>query len=196
MAELLPTDPNDPNASHPDATSLDEYFLSGQHPLDPLRETSMPTPERCSNAQLNRSAEALGRGMGNAVAGVKSLPRQFDRLRSRIHLVNPTATSDDLVSSASDVVGDWRDAMESGVSEAAESAKRYRSVLAELADRKMQELRHRVERRYFALRRELHHRGDKLRRESSEQPLQFIASCSAAGFVAGIVLRVWRSNHE
>jgi hypothetical protein len=110
--------------------------------------------------------------------------------------VNPAATSDDLTSSAGDVVGDWRDAVESGVSEATESARRYRSIIAELADRKIQELRRRGERRYFALRRDLRGRTDRLRRQTSEQPLQFIATCAAAAFAMGIVLRIWRSNHE
>ncbi len=172
MVEPFRTDTKDPKASQPDASSLNEYFLSGQHSLDVPPEIFMPAPERCSNSQLNRSAEALGRGVGNAVAGVKNLPRQLDRLRSRIHLVHPAVTSDDLTSAADDVVGEWRDAVESGVSEAAESAKRYRSIFVELADRKMQELRSRGERRYFALRRELNHRTDKLRRESSEQPIR------------------------
>lgn len=196
MAEPFRTDTKDPKASQADPPSLNEYFLSGQHSLDALPEILTRTPERRSNAPLTRSAEALGRSVGNAVAGVKNLPRQLDQLRSRIHLVTASATSDELTSSAGDVVGEWRDAMESGVSEAAESAKRYRSIFAELADRKMQELKRRGEWRYFALRRELHHRADRLRRESSEQPVKFIAACAAAAFGTGILLRIWRSSHE
>lgn len=95
-----------------------------------------------------------------------------------------------------DVGGEWRDALESGVAQAAGTARTYRSIMAELANRQMLELRRRSERRYFALRRDLHHRLDKISRLSSEEPLHFIAGCAGAAFVLGVVLRVWRSNHE
>jgi hypothetical protein len=175
---------------------MDESVLPGTEAPSALPEMSpLEALERPGNPQLNRSAEALGRGMGNAVAGVKRLPGQFGRLRSKIHLVNPKDTSE-LLTRSGEVGGEWRDALESGVAQAAGTARTYRSIMADLANRQMLELRERSERRYFALRRDLRHRLDKISRMSSEEPLQFIARCAGAAFVMGVALRVWRSNHE
>lgn len=197
MAEPSRTASNLNQTAYTGAPSLEESVLTGKAPLPELPETSVvAAPGRSSNAQLNRSAEALGRGMGNAVAGVKNLPRQFDRLRSRIHLVRPEPPCGSLVGAGSDVAGDWRDVVESGASEAVRTARRYRSVIADRASQRLQELRWRAERRLYALQRDLRHRADKVRRTSSEAPLQFIAGCAGAAFVVGVTLRIWRSNHD
>ena len=189
MADPSPRDTNSHNLSY-----LRTSPTSSATVPEPTEALADRAPERSINPQLNWSAEALGRGMGNAVASVKSLPLQFERLRSKIHLVH--SENDSLLTSSGEVVGEWRDAVESSVAEAAETAIKYRSVLAEVASRRMQELRWRGERRYFAVRRDLHYRLDKLRRLSSEEPLQFIAGCAGAAFVLGLALRIWRSSHE
>jgi hypothetical protein len=197
VADPSRTDRTLNQAGYSGAPSHDEPFRTATGPLPELPETSTVVVPGCSsNSQLNRSAEALGRGMGNAVAGVKSLPRQFDRLRSRIHLVSQSSESEDLTSMAGEVVGGWRDAVESGVAEAAVTANRYRSLLGDRTSRGMQELKWRSERRLFALRRDLRHRLDKVRRTSSERPVQFIARCAGTAFALGVVLRIRRSNHE
>ncbi len=166
--------------------------------LPKLPETSeVSPPGRTMNASLNRSAEAVGRGMGNAVAGVRGLPQQFERLRSKIHVVRRSdGDVPELKGSAADVVGDWRDAAESGVSELKHTAQRYRSQIAERASQRLGDLRVRGLRNYFALRRAAQHRVEKLGRLQREEPLQMIAVYAAAAFVAGIALRVWRSNSE
>src|SRR6185312_10776749 len=72
---------------------------------------------RASNAQLNRSAEAVGRRVGNAVAGVRSIPQQVARLRARIHVEDRDPEPDRNSASVAEVAGDWRDAVEGSVSE-------------------------------------------------------------------------------
>lgn len=184
-------------AAHPERPLDEPLLTAGSEPLPELPETSaVAAPGRTSNAQLNRSAEAVGRGMGNAVAGMKSLPRQFDRLRSRIHLVSPGTASGYRSSTASEVAGEWRDAVEGGASQLSATAARYRSLIANRGSLRTQELRRRAERRLFALRRDLRHRGDKVRRMAYEQPVQFIVGCAGIGFAIGMALRIWRSNHE
>ena len=195
MAEPSRTDLN--LATHRgDRLIEDPVLTTGIEPLFELPETSaVAAPGRSSNAQLNRSAEAVGRGVGNAVAGVKRLPRQFDRLRSRIHLVSPDTSAEASVRT-SEVIGEWRDAVESGASELSAAATRYRSVFADRGSQRMRDLKWRAERRLFALRRDLRHRMDKVRRMASEEPMRFIVGCAGAGFAIGVALRVWRSNHE
>ncbi len=196
MAEPSQTDPNPHSRLSSSMTSTDESLLpETDAPLALPGTSTLQALQRPGNPQLNRSAEALGRSMGNAVAGVKNLPRQFDRLRSKIHLVHAVDSSEYSTSSG-EVVGEWRDALESSVAEAAETARKYRSIMAELASQRMRELRSVSQRRYFAVRRDLRHRLDKMHRFSSEEPLQFIAGCAATAFVVGVALRIGRSNHE
>ncbi len=162
-----------------------------------LPETSaVPGSGRASNAQLNRSAEAVGRTVGNAVAGVKSIPQQFDRLRSRIHLVDRYPEPEGYSTSLAEVAEDWRDAVEDSVSEMSEAANRYRVEFLDRACERLIAFRHYSERGYFTLRRNLKHRLEKVGRVSREEPLQFIATCAAAAFVLGVAMRVRRSNHE
>lgn len=196
MAERARTDPNLHNQLDPRNSSMEESLFPTTEPLSELpKATKVEAPELSGNPHLNRSAQALGRGMGNAVAGVKNLPRQFDRLRSSIHLVRDTDASEYLTSSG-EVAGKWRDAVESGVAEAAETARKYQSIMSEAASRQVQELRNRSVRRYFAARRNLRHRLEKISRLSFEEPLRFVAGCAGAAFMLGVALRVWRSNHE
>jgi hypothetical protein len=120
------------------------------------------------------------------------LPQQFDRLRSRIHLVGVPGPERDF----EELAGDWRDAVESSVSEMTETAKRYRAEFLGRANLRLYNLKHQGERHYYSLRRNLRHRLDKGRRLSSEQPLQFLAVCVGTAFALGVALRIWRSNHE
>lgn len=165
--------------------------------LPELPETSaVSAPGRTSNSHLNRSAEAVGRRMGNAVAGVRSIPQQFDRLRSRIHLVDRYPGPEAYNSSLAEVAGDWRDAVEGSVSEFSEAANRYRIEFLDRANDRMIAFRHNAERNYYALRRGANARLSKIRRVSREEPLQFISVCAGVAFVLGVSMRVWRSNHE
>jgi hypothetical protein len=181
MVEPSRTDSNLHNFSYPKRSLMDESIFPGATAQPELPVSVAGTPERPSNPQLIRSALALGRGMGSAVAGVKSLQQQFDRLRSKIHLVNAMDASQHLARSGA---------------EAAETAGKYQSIMSEVASLQIQELRRRSERSYFALRRDMRHRLEKVRRLSFEEPLRFIAGCAGAALVLGVALRVWRSNHE
>jgi hypothetical protein len=172
--------------------------LPGQEgALPELPETSaVSAPGRSSNAQLNRSAKAVGHRVGTAVAGVRNIPQHFDRLRSRIHLVNRSMPSDEAEPSFSEVAGDWRDAVEGSVSEMTHAVERYRMAFMDRANIRLRDIRLHGERSYYTLRRNVHYRTDKIRRLSAEQPLQFLAVTAATAFVLGVGLRLWRSNHD
>lgn len=173
-----------------------ESRLPGQEgALPELPETSaVSAPGRSSNAHLNRSAKAVGHRVGTAVAGVRNIPQQFDRLRSRIHLVNRDIPQQ--AASFSEVAGDWRDAVEGSVSEMTHAVERYRMAFMDRANVRLRDFRLHSERSYFTLRRNVHYRTDKIRRLSAEQPLQFLAVTAATAFVLGVGLRIWRSNHD
>lgn len=185
---------NDVRLEHlPAGTLSDEDRLPGEPLLPELPETSAASPrERSSNGQLNRSAQAVGHRVGCAVAGVRSLPQQFGRLRSRIHLVGSPSPDRDF----DELAGDWRDAVEGSVSEMSDAARRYQAEFMERANLRFAALKRRGERQYYTLRRNVWYRLDKVRRVSSEQPLEFIAFSAGTAFVLGAVLRIWRSNHE
>jgi hypothetical protein len=198
MAEIFPNNLPAENSSSGGISAGSSSIPPGQPgALPELPETSVVANSgRASNAHLNRSAEAVGRTVGNAVAGVKSIPQQFDRLRSRIHLVDRYPEPEGYSTSLAEVAEDWRDAVEDSVSEMSEAANRYRVEFLDRACERLVAFRHYSERGYFTLRRDLNHRLEKVGRVSREEPKQFIAICAVAAFALGVAMRVRRSNHE
>ncbi len=194
MAETFPNDVPAENSLNSSGSPGFPSAFPGQPGAPPeLPETSAV---RASNAQLNRSAEAVGRRVGNAVAGVRSIPQQVARLRSRIHLEDRYPEPDRNSTSLAEVAGDWRDAVEGSVSEMSQAANCYRVELLDRATERLLELQRYGERSYYRLRSRANARVDKVRRMSQEEPLQFIAGCAAAAFALGMAMRVWRSNYE
>ncbi len=180
---------------HNPAGARDPEVLPGTR-LDPPELPERATP--ASNPALNRSAEAVGRGVGTAVAGVRRLPQQLDKLRSRIHLVpgreSAAGAMADIKDSALETAADWRNAAEDTLGEFKDRAESYSYQVADRTNRSLEELRRRTEWRIVALRRTARQWLVIARHWESEQPLRVIGSCAAAAFVAGVALRIWRSN--
>ena len=162
--------------------------------LPELPESATPA----SNPALNRSAEAVGRGVGTAVAGVRRLPQQLGKLRSRIHLVPKTKHAEETISeirdSAMEAAADWRDAAEDSIAEFKDRARTYTDEITERTNRRFEDLRQRAEWGVGALRRSAHAWLETARQCESDHPLRFVGACLAAGFVAGVALRIWRSG--
>ncbi len=174
------------DVKYPSADPEGRDVSSKTAPLDlpGLPESASPA----SNPALNRSAEALGRGMGTAVAGVRRLPRQLDKLRSRIHVV-PRHDMSEIRESALEAAADWRDAAEDSIAEWKNRAELYAQDVAGHTNRRLEVLQRRMAANIATIRR-------KARRWEWDQPLKVIATCAAAGFVAGVALRIWRSNNN
>lgn len=156
-------------------------------------------PERASPANspaLNRSAEAVGRGVGTAVAGVRGLPRQFDKLRSRIHVVGAREGSRSVVEQARDTVERWREAAEQSTTELRDTAEGYTYELTDRTNRRLEDLRQRAVWRINRLRVVANRWLGQARHWQYERPLQLIGGCAAAAFAAGVALRIWRSNRD
>ena len=155
-------------------------------------------PERAapaSNPALNRSAQAVGRGVGTAVAGVRGLPRQFDKLRSRIHLVG-SQRSASLADEARNKVEQWREAAEQKTAEVKDRAELYAYEVTDRTNRRLEDFRQRTVWRINRLRVVANRWRGQARHWQYERPLQVIAGCAAAAFAAGVALRIWRSTSE
>lgn len=180
---------------HNPAGARDPEVLPGTR-LDPPELPERASP--ASNPALNRSAQAVGRGVGTAVAGVRRLPQQLDKLRSRIHLVpgreSAAGAMADIKDSALETAADWRNAAEDTLGEFKDRAESYSYQVADRTNRSLEELRRRTEWRIAKLRRTARQWLVIARHWESEQPLRVIGCCAAAAFVAGVALRIWRSN--
>jgi ElaB/YqjD/DUF883 family membrane-anchored ribosome-binding protein len=152
-----------------------------------------------SSPALNRSAAAVGRGVGTAVAGVRRLPHQFDKLRSHIHLVprrEAAAAVSEMYDSACEAAADWRDAAEETAVELKARAETYTHEASERSNRMVEDLRRRIEMRTDTLRRGTRAWVETARQWEAHQPLKFVAGCAMLTFAAGVALRVWRSSHD
>jgi ElaB/YqjD/DUF883 family membrane-anchored ribosome-binding protein len=193
MAEASRTDAAGRNMLY--SPGINENYEAAVEPrldLPELPEAATPA----SNPALNRSAEVVGRSVGNAVAGVRRLPQQFEKLRSRIHVVPRRRPGDGGTDDLKEAVADWRDAAEDTVSDLTHRVKNYTDEVSETAQRDWEEFRRRMEWRIDALRRDARRQLAAVRRWESEQPLYVIGACAAAAFVAGVALRIWRSNRD
>jgi len=179
---------------------------STRAPEDPMLEPQLDLPElpksstATGNPTLNRSAEAVGHTVGTAVAGVRRLPQQIDKLRSRIHLVprreRAAETISDIRESAEQAANEWRQFAEESAVELKQRAELYTDELSERTSRGWQDLRCRAEHRILTLRRQARRWIASARSWEAEQPLYVIGACAAAAFVAGVMVTVWRSNHR
>lgn len=172
----------------------------------PTGEAGAPTAEfpelsraaTPASPALNRSAEVVGRSVGTAVAGVRSLPQQIDKLRSRIHLVGEREALEARLSrmgdSAAHTVAEWRDSAEERLSELGDKAEAYAYRVTDRANHGLEDVRRQVQRRIVFLGRTIRRRGADFGRLRSEHPLQVIGGLALAAFAAGVTLRVWRSN--
>ena len=162
--------------------------------LHELPETASPA----NNPALNRSAELLGRSVGTAVAGVRSLPLQIDRLRSRIHLVGGREALESRLSgirdSAAEAVAEWRGSAEERLNELGQEAGAYAYHMTDRANHGLEDFSRELQRRVWFRRRTIRQRMAEFQHLQSEHPLKVIAAYAATGFVAGVSLRVWRSN--
>ena len=150
------------------------------------------TPAR--NPALNRSAETLGRSVGNAVVGVRELPRQFDKLRSRLQVVGkgtgPSAAS------LRETVDDLRAAAENKAAELKDKAEAYTYEASNRANRRLEELRQQARLRINLLRVRTRRWIGEARHWEYERPFRVVAISAAAAFALGVALRIWRSNSD
>lgn len=175
-----------PEVSRSDvARDLSPPAVAPEFDLPELPERASPA----SNPALNGLGEAVGRRVGTAVAGVRRLPQQIDKLRSKIHLV-------DRQSSTMKTAAELRDAAGQRISEFTDQAGQYTHEVADRANRRMDELKQRLQWRVDELRRSARRWMADAQHWETERPLQVIAGCAAAAFLLGVALRVRRSYRD
>jgi len=198
MANPWPSDPSPGARPNP----VDELLREENEERDRLTLPELPEHGTHSTA-LNRSAEVVGRSVGTAVAGVRSLP---GKVRSRLHLVGGRELRNTAMHATEqwhEAAEEWRDAALETVEDWREAAEQKASEMAETADRYTLRARYRLRQRlldwrYRAQRvqRRAWHRYRQAREWQPEEPLQVIAMCAGAAFLLGVTLRVWRSNSD
>ena len=189
MAEVWRTSAETPESST-NVTPTEDAAVAAYLP-EQLPE--LPAP--ASNPAWNRSAEAVGRGMGTAVNEVRRLPRRLDDLRSRIHLV-ARESAHDVRNSAEATATELRDAAELGLLELADKAAVYTSEMGWRAGNRLDHLRREARWKLEAVRAIVRYRAANVRRWRPERPLQVIVVSASAALALGVLLRVWRSNRD
>ena len=193
MAEVLRTE-----AASPDECQMTNTMPAGKPPSVPDLPELPQRASPASNPAWNRSAEAVGRSVGTAVAEVRRLPRRIDDLKSRIHVVGENAgtTVSHVRNSAEARTAALREAAEVGLLEFADKAAAYTEEVGMRASERMRSLRRRawwtLENARCALRRQMWEAGQW----KPQRPLHTIAVAASAAFAFGVLLRIWRSSHE
>ena len=160
-----------------------EELLEGRQVYEPeLPENSSASPKPDNRAALNRSAEAVGRGVGTAVAGVR-------RLQSRMHLVGNREGAAGIKESVAETAAQ-------SLSDLADTAEAYRSEIADYTRGRLSRLKSMATGKVDGLRDNARRRLMQVNTWKSQKPLQVIAVCAGAAFVAGVALRIWRSNSD
>lgn len=194
MAEVWRTNAETPGISTSVTPTENAVTENPSEPLPELPATGSPA----TNPAWNRSAEAVGRGLGAAVSEVRSLPRRLDNLKSRIHLVSKNAGGPvhDIRDTVEDRAAELRDTAELGLLELADKAALYTSEIGWRAGNRIESLRREAWWKLTAVRTILRHRAANLRRWRPERPLQVVVVSAGAAFALGVLLRIWRSNGD
>jgi ElaB/YqjD/DUF883 family membrane-anchored ribosome-binding protein len=140
-------------------------------PVDPAREL-MPVS---INPQLKRAAESVGTSLGRLVNQARG------------------------ISAPSNEIGpSWTETAHAKANQARQKASRALSEVQEGAAKTYQQTQERVRETIEEAKQKtsatLRQSKANARRISYEYPLQVIAGAAAAGFLAGVLLRVWRSS--
>jgi ElaB/YqjD/DUF883 family membrane-anchored ribosome-binding protein len=196
MAEVWRANAETPESPNNDVNPLEESATAActTEEMPALPTTTTPA----SNPAWNRSAEAVGRGVGTAVSEVRRLPRRLDNLKYRIHLVGKNAEQSvhEARSSAEAAAAELRDAAELGLLELADKAALYTSEIGSRASHRIEDLRREAWWKLEAVRAIVRHRASHVRRWKPQRPLQVIVVSASAAFALGVLLRIWGSNRD
>jgi ElaB/YqjD/DUF883 family membrane-anchored ribosome-binding protein len=197
MAEVWRRDADSPEARNAINTTQNNHEgacgrLTDETPAPPVVAAPANDPS------LNRAAEALGRGVGTAVAEIRRLPRRLDDLKTRIHLVTQDAggSGHHAGNSVEARVAERFDEVEIGLLELADKAAIYTSEIGSRANTRIAQLRREAQWKLYAVRTIARHKLEDLRRWRPERPLQVVMVTASAAFALGVMLRIWRSSGD
>jgi hypothetical protein len=191
----------------------DFFYRSGRHSGVPL--AGMPTGSNLpaenfsvyrNKRRLNRSAETIGYGVGTCVATVLRFPRHVEAAKSKLRGLGDTASvntaaaavelldkaveqADVLKKTASHRAAAWREAVDARFSQLTHESSAQLQKLRSATAGELRKASRTAQARIVDARR-------RVQEWEREYPLEMIAGFAAAAFVAGLALRVWRSNRE
>jgi ElaB/YqjD/DUF883 family membrane-anchored ribosome-binding protein len=136
---------------------------------------ALPPAERDANTRLKEVAAQTGRTTGKAVAAVREIPRR----------------TQDATSQAQSAAGSKVEDIKARVSDAADQA---RQTVAETYDKTKQQAAETYEQTRARAADLMQRTRVRSRQIVNDYPLHVIATAAAIGFVAGVILRIWRSS--
>lgn len=156
--------------------------------------------------RADRSARAIGYGVGAAVSRVRQMERRVDDARSHLReasgraRANASAVALELMDSAAQRAENIRRATQNTVSDWAETAGARASHLGDRASSTWQELQRSASARMEQARRraasQWNHVQHTVHHLQQEEPAKFLAVVAGTAFVIGAGLRVWRSSND
>lgn len=152
------------------------------------RDVPPALPEEASpanNPRLNQTAENIGTAVGSTVREMKS---RFRVVKGGAQ-ESISSTTEDLKQRAGETVEQVKQRASEAVQQASSKASEVLDAAKQRASAAMDTARTKVSDSMQAAR----NRAAYLR---DEYPLQVVMGAAAAGFVLGVVLRIWRSNRD
>lgn len=216
MAEFSRGDTPLENPEYPQGVSQDKgpeltepFSVSAQDvPFSGTPRITNLLPKRASggSARWNRSAGAVGWGMGTAVSTVRHLPRSVDDAKFRLRIAggrvrqSASAAAIERMDSVAERASSLRDAAAERVAKLSDEAGRRVSQLSCVAANRLEEFRAMAKVETERARRNAQARIFEARRQvrhwRQEYPVHTVAALGGAAFLVGVALRAWRSNDE
>lgn len=183
-------DPIRKDYSSPNLSPVEEVGLDTQSIDQLLAGIPSPEPElpRAENERLNQAAETIGAALGTTVGKVRSgIEVVHDRQREMAR------TMSEKLAEQTQKVSDQAEALGAKVSEQA-------GELGDLTQAKAAELLDYTQQRWSDVRERAREQVNDARRRAAilrdEHPLELIAGFAIAGFLVGVILKVWRSSND
>lgn len=185
MADPIRNDYANPNLSPTDDVGLDTQNIDELLAGIPDAERALP---RAQNDRLNQAAQTIGAALGTTVGKMRSgLEVVHDRQREMAQ------TLSEKLSTQTHKVSEQAESISAKVSEQA-------GELGDLTQEKAAELLDYTQQRWNQARVRAREQVDVARRKAAilreEHPLELIAGFAIAGFLVGVILRVWRSSND
>jgi hypothetical protein len=206
MAEAFRKDTPLRNPQYPEGADREDLRAGSELPyVDPERELP-PHGETASNDRVSRSARAVGRGVGTAVAEIRQFPRRVDQARSQFRTASnqtrarASAAVLEMMDSAADRAEHLRSVAEETISDFADRVRSRSSHLTDATAETWYELRYAARTRLDWAGRRAATQWNEMQRTvrtlQREDPVRFLAVVAGVAFVVGAGLRIWRSSND
>ena len=206
MPEAFRKDAPLTNPQYPEGVDRPDLGLGTELPyVDPERE--LPSRGETSvNTRVNRSARAVGRGVGTAVAEIRQFPRRVDQARSQFRnagsqtRARASVAALEMMDTAAGRAEHLRSLAQETISEFADTLRSRSSHLSDATAKTWRGLRGAARVRLDSAGRRAAAQWNKTEQTvktlQREDPVRFLAVVGGVAFVIGAGLRIWRSSND